>query len=82
MAPEIIELSGVTTKADIWSVACTVIELLTGKPPYFDLEPMSALFRIAQDDHPSLPEGISHVNKQINKQTKSIKRTITLFFYY
>lgn len=70
MAPEIIELCGVTTKADIWSVACTVIELLTGRPPYFDLEPMSALFRISQDDHPPLPEGTSHVknNTIFNKK--------------
>lgn len=71
MAPEIIELCGVTTKADIWSVACTVIELLTGRPPYFDLEPMSALFRISQDDHPPLPEGTSHV-KSIPHSTKNI----------
>lgn len=30
MAPEIIELNGSTTASDIWSVGCTVIELLTG----------------------------------------------------
>eukprot|EP01113_Clastostelium_recurvatum_P037254 TRINITY_DN5420_c0_g2_i1.p1 TRINITY_DN5420_c0_g2~~TRINITY_DN5420_c0_g2_i1.p1 ORF type:complete len:1097 (-),score=420.63 TRINITY_DN5420_c0_g2_i1:391-3681(-) len=59
MAPEIIELNGATTKADIWSVGCTVIELLTGQPPYYDLGPMPALFRIVQDDCPPLPEGIS-----------------------
>ncbi|EGG21702.1 putative protein serine/threonine kinase [Cavenderia fasciculata] len=59
MAPEIIELNGCTTKSDIWSVGCTVIELLTGQPPYYDLGPMPALFRIVQDDCPTLPEGIS-----------------------
>ncbi|EFA86693.1 putative protein serine/threonine kinase [Heterostelium album PN500] len=59
MAPEIIELNGATTKSDIWSVGCTVIELLTGAPPYYDLGPMPALFRIVQDDCPPLPEGIS-----------------------
>ena len=41
------------------SVGCTIIELITGKPPYFDLAPMAALFRIVQDDYPPLPEGIS-----------------------
>lgn len=30
-----------------------------GKPPYFDLPQMPALFRIVQDEHPPLPEGIS-----------------------
>ena len=47
--PEIIEMSGHTgTACDIWSVGCTVIELLMGAPPYFDLPPMPALFRIVQ----------------------------------
>jgi serine/threonine protein kinase len=31
MAPEVIELSGATTASDIWSLGCTVIELLEGK---------------------------------------------------
>lgn len=37
MAPEIIEMTGTTTACDVWSVGCTIIELLEGKPPYFDL---------------------------------------------
>lgn len=37
MAPEVIELKGASTKSDIWSLACTVIELLTGRPPYADI---------------------------------------------
>ncbi|CAI7764421.1 unnamed protein product [Closterium sp. NIES-53] len=49
MAPEVIEMSGISPASDIWSVGCTVIELLTTKPPYFDLQPMPALFRIVQD---------------------------------
>ena len=48
MAPEVIEMTSVTAAADIWSVGCLCIELLTGQPPYFDLQPMSALFRIVQ----------------------------------
>ncbi|GMI26982.1 hypothetical protein TeGR_g7905, partial [Tetraparma gracilis] len=59
MAPEIIELQGPTAACDIWSLGCTVIELLTGKPPYMELDPMAALFRIVQDEHPPLPQGIS-----------------------
>ncbi|KAI9434153.1 hypothetical protein H4582DRAFT_2060347 [Lactarius indigo] len=37
MAPEIIELKGASPKSDIWSLGCTVIELLTGRPPYGDI---------------------------------------------
>ena len=59
MAPEIIQMSGFTTASDIWSVACTVIELVTGAPPYFELPPMSALFRIVHEPHPPMPPGIS-----------------------
>ncbi|CAL8466918.1 g6454 [Coccomyxa elongata] len=59
MAPEVIEMTCVTAAADIWSVGCLAIELLTGQPPYFDLQPMSALFRIVQDEHPTLPDSIS-----------------------
>ncbi|XP_029121502.1 MAP3K epsilon protein kinase 1 isoform X3 [Elaeis guineensis] len=59
MAPEVIEMSGVCAASDIWSVGCTVIELLTCVPPYYDLQPMPALFRIVQDVHPPIPEGLS-----------------------
>lgn len=63
MAPEVIELNGATTASDIWSVGCTVIELLTGNPPYHRLDPMQALFAIVNNDHPPIPEGISPVVK-------------------
>ena len=61
MAPEIIELCGATPASDIWSLGCTVIELLQGKPPYYHLQAMPALFAIVNDDHPPLPEGVSSV---------------------
>ncbi|ORX54202.1 Pkinase-domain-containing protein [Piromyces finnis] len=63
MAPEVIELNGATTASDIWSVGCTTIELLSGEPPYYNLSPMSALFRIVEDEHPPIMEGISSALK-------------------
>lgn len=59
MAPEIIQMSGFTTASDIWSVGCTVIELISGAPPFFELAPMSALFRIVHENCPPLPPDIS-----------------------
>ncbi|CAL0304305.1 unnamed protein product [Lupinus luteus] len=59
MAPEVIEMSGVCAASDIWSVGCTVIELLTCVPPYYDLQPMPALFRIVQDEQPPIPDSLS-----------------------
>jgi serine/threonine protein kinase len=40
-------------------LGCTIIELLTGKPPYYDLNQMQALFKIVQEAQPPLPDGIS-----------------------
>ncbi|KAG2317864.1 hypothetical protein Bca52824_020986 [Brassica carinata] len=59
MAPEVIELIGVCAASDIWSVGCTVIELLTCVPPYFDMQPSAALYRIVQDDSPPIPDSLS-----------------------
>ncbi|KAI0293257.1 kinase-like domain-containing protein [Russula brevipes] len=59
-APEIIEQTGSSTKSDIWSLGCTVIELLTGQPPYGDIPNIQLVrFRIAVDDYPPIPEDFS-----------------------
>ncbi|EIE91454.1 hypothetical protein RO3G_16165 [Rhizopus delemar RA 99-880] len=73
MAPEVIELKGATTKSDIWSLGCTLIELVTGKPPYNDLLPMSAMFRIVEDDYPPLPEDISE-NPEERSSSKELQK--------
>mmetsp|Transcript_21186 Transcript_21186/g.54625 ORF Transcript_21186/g.54625 Transcript_21186/m.54625 type:complete len:420 (-) Transcript_21186:315-1574(-) len=52
-------MSAFTTASDIWSVGCTVLELLTGVPPYFELTQMSAMYHIVNDEHPPLPDGLS-----------------------
>ncbi|ODN75633.1 STE/STE11/CDC15 protein kinase [Cryptococcus wingfieldii CBS 7118] len=63
MAPEVIEQSGASTASDIWSVGCVVVELMEGKPPYGDLAPMQALWRIVQDEGMRVPEGASPIVK-------------------
>jgi serine/threonine protein kinase len=37
MAPEGIELKSTSYASDIWSLGCTIVELLTGHPPYDDI---------------------------------------------
>ena len=39
---QVIEMTSVSSASDIWSVGCLAIELLTGSPPYSELQPMSA----------------------------------------
>ncbi|WWD04732.1 hypothetical protein V865_002803 [Kwoniella europaea PYCC6329] len=63
MAPEVIEQNGSSTASDIWSVGCVIVELLEGKPPYGDLAPMQALWRIVQDESMRIPDGASAIVK-------------------
>ncbi|XP_032807068.1 mitogen-activated protein kinase kinase kinase 2-like [Petromyzon marinus] len=56
MSPEVINGEGYGRKADIWSVGCTVVEMLTEKPPWAEFEAMAAIFKIAtQPTDPRLP---------------------------
>lgn len=57
MAPEIITGKEYGSPTDIWSFGATVIEMLTGKPPYYNLEHLNVLFKIGTEgkiefDHP------------------------------
>ncbi|XP_060136912.1 mitogen-activated protein kinase kinase kinase 3 isoform X2 [Zootoca vivipara] len=60
MSPEVISGEGYGRKADVWSVGCTVVEMLTEKPPWAEFEAMAAIFKIAtQPTKPQLPDGVS-----------------------
>ncbi|NXT20412.1 M3K3 kinase, partial [Syrrhaptes paradoxus] len=69
MSPEVISGEGYGRKADVWSVACTVVEMLTEKPPWAEFEAMAAIFKIAtQPTNPQLPDGVSNSCRNFLKQ--------------
>ncbi|NWX84543.1 M3K3 kinase, partial [Nothoprocta pentlandii] len=69
MSPEVISGEGYGRKADVWSVACTVVEMLTEKPPWAEFEAMAAIFKIAtQPTNPQLPDGVSNCCRNFLKQ--------------
>nr|GMD83722.1 mitogen-activated protein kinase kinase kinase 1-like [Ipomoea batatas] len=45
--------------ADIWSLGCTVLEMLTRQPPYCHLETIQALFKIGKGEPPNVPSTLS-----------------------
>lgn len=59
MAPEVVKQSGHTLKADIWSVGCLVVEMLTGEHPWAQLTQMQAIFKIGSSAKPAMPSDIS-----------------------
>jgi len=65
MAPEVVKQEGYGRRADIWSMACTVVEMATGKAPWWEVtNSFSVMMKIATSrEHPTLPENFSATGK-------------------
>ncbi|KAG2654325.1 mitogen-activated protein kinase kinase kinase 1-like [Panicum virgatum] len=59
MAPEVAKAKPHGPPADIWSLGCTVLEMLTGKVPYPDMEWTHALLKIGRGIPPEIPYTLS-----------------------
>ncbi|GMP28078.1 hypothetical protein CsSME_00003769 [Camellia sinensis var. sinensis] len=69
MAPELLQSvmqkdvsSDVALAVDIWSLGCTIIEMLNGKPPWSEYEGAAAMFKVMRES-PSIPETLSPEGK-------------------
>ncbi|RZB44195.1 Mitogen-activated protein kinase kinase kinase YODA isoform B [Glycine soja] len=65
MAPEVIKNSnGCNLAVDIWSLGCTVLEMATTKPPWFQYEGVAAMFKIGNSKElPTIPDHLSNEGK-------------------
>ncbi|XP_051149892.1 mitogen-activated protein kinase kinase kinase 1-like [Andrographis paniculata] len=59
MAPEVVRSQWYGLAADIWSLGCTVLEMLTRRFPYSNMECMAALYRIGKGERPPVPDTLS-----------------------
>jgi len=59
MAPEIIMEKGYDQMVDIWAIGITAIEMIEGRPPLYDMNPMRAIFVIPQRPPPTFEDPVS-----------------------
>ncbi|KAK6924087.1 Protein kinase domain [Dillenia turbinata] len=69
MAPELLQAvmqrdsnSDLAFAIDIWSLGCTIIEMLNGKPPWSEYEGAAALFKVMRES-PPIPDMLSPEGK-------------------
>ncbi|KAK7385547.1 hypothetical protein VNO78_31270 [Psophocarpus tetragonolobus] len=63
MAPEVVRRERQGPESDVWSLGCTVVEILTGKPPWKD-RGVDTLSRIGYSDElPEFPSALSELGK-------------------
>lgn len=70
MAPEVVKQTSYTRKADIWSLGCLVVEMMTGTHPFPDCSQLQAIFKIGGGKaSPTIPDSASEDAKLFLSQT-------------
>lgn len=75
MSPEVIlamDEGQYDTKVDVWSLGITCIELAERKPPLYNMNAMSALYHIAQNDSPSLTTQVNCINSSSQQEQRQL----------
>ncbi|XP_047951506.1 mitogen-activated protein kinase kinase kinase 5-like [Salvia hispanica] len=66
LAPELLQCvvpsADLGLAIDIWSLGCTIIQMINGKPPWSDYEGAAALFKVLKES-PPIPEMLSAEGK-------------------
>jgi mitogen-activated protein kinase kinase kinase len=74
MAPEVVKQTSYTRKADIWSLGCLVIEMMTGTHPVPDCSQLQAIFKIGGGKiSPTIPDHASAEAKTFLKGTFEVE---------
>ena len=74
MAPEVVKQTAYTRKADIWSLGCLVVEMMTGAHPFPDCSQLQAIFKIGGAKmSPTIPEDASAEAKTFLTQTFEVE---------
>ncbi|KAF7904549.1 hypothetical protein EAF00_001883 [Botryotinia globosa] len=76
MAPEVVKQTAYTRKADIWSLGCLVIEMMTGTHPFPDCSQLQAIFKIGGARiSPTVPDEASSDAKIFLASTFEVEHT-------
>ncbi|KAI9344460.1 hypothetical protein BD770DRAFT_447157 [Pilaira anomala] len=72
MAPEVLT-NNYSAKVDVWSLGCTVLEMITGEHPWMHLSTLAALYQIGKLNAPAIPTHISDEAKDFLQLCLAIK---------